>query len=73
MPVVARSSWRQEWRHVLPVVNGAARAGAGGASVSRDNDTMLPIAPLRAAYGTDNCGHFHTPWLQGCTNGHIFR
>ena len=73
MPVVARSSWRQEWRHVLPVVNGAARAGAGGVSVSRDNDTTLPIAPLRAAHGTDNCGHFHTPGLQSCTNGHIFR
>ena len=73
MPVVARPSWRQGWRHVLPVVNGTARADAGGASVSYDNDMALPIALLRAAHGTGNCGHPHTPGLWSCTNGHIFR
>ena len=73
MPVAARPSWRQEWRHVLPVVNETARADADGASVSNDNDMTLPVAPLRAAHGTGNCGHPHPPGLWICTNGHISR
>ena len=73
MPVVARSNWRQGWRHVLPVVNETARADADGAPVSNDNDMTLPVAPLRAAHGTGNCGHPHPPWLWICTNGHISR
>ena len=61
MPVVARSSWRQGWRHVLPVVNETARADAGGAPVSNDNDMTLPVAPLRAARGTGIYKQFPPP------------
>ena len=57
MPVVARLSWHQGWRHVRSVVGIRARAYADGAFVSNGNRMTLPIAPLRAVRGTGNCGH----------------
>ena len=51
----------QEWRQMRSAVGETARTDAIGASESRDNDTTLSIAPLRAARGTGIYEQFPPP------------
>ena len=51
----------QEWRQMRSAVGETARKDADGASESRDNDTALSIARLRAARGTGIYEQFLPP------------
>ena len=51
----------QEWRQMRFAAVETARKDAYGASESRDNDTTLPIARLRAARGTGIYEQFLPP------------
>ena len=77
MLVVARSSWRQEQRHLRSIVGKTTRTNTDSDSESYVNDIAMSVAPVRAVRGT---GHRHL-WvslppraaeLQSWTNGHIF-